>query len=687
MTYDGPNSMASVSSASATRERTSTTDGLGRLWKVVEDPLGKNYLTTYAYDLRDGLTSVTQIRKADNVADATQTRTFTYDSLGRLSKAGNPETGDISYTYDDDGNATKVTLASGKERRMSYNERHQVTGKNYFQMPANLALADTPPVTYCYDGQAYNGTSCAAATSVNANGRLTQVTSTAATNNYPEYDWLGRLTKSSQVVDSQSYIFYYGYSLGGQLVYQKYPSGREVSFAYDVAGQAVTVAKGATVGACTPVNGVYPCYASGITYAPHGGMQAATFGPLTHNSTYNSLLQVSGISASASNAAWSQTNTFFAPYNDGNIWKIASTGAQGGTVNGTYSYDSLGRLATESETGTGAAPGQTYEYDSVGNRWVKGIPASTAATGLSALTPTSADWYVGATNRLTSTGFTHDADGNLTAMQGAVLTYDAENRMVTSSLSAATQYWYDGEGRRVKKKVGTAAAVVYVYDAGGALAAEYGGESAATATQWLVTDHLGSTRMVVDAAGNRVEAHDYMPYGEEVRTSGTDGVGQKFTGQMRDGEMNGGLMQGLDFFEARYFSGATGRFTGADDPLTFADPDNPQSWNLYGYGLNNPLLYSDPSGHNPCVDGINPETGNMCVTGTGQAPGPSPVPSLMLRSFVDVFVTTAQVVKKTQELLQPAVDWVNTVKRRNLPCMAGAGRAGSTAGAVVGAAG
>jgi len=50
---------------------------------------------------------------------------------------------------------------------------------------------------------------------------LTQVTSTAATNSYPEYDWLGRLTKSTQVVDSQPYIFYYGYTLGGQLNYQK----------------------------------------------------------------------------------------------------------------------------------------------------------------------------------------------------------------------------------------------------------------------------------------------------------------------------------------------------------------------------------------------------------------------------------------------------------------------------------
>jgi hypothetical protein len=53
----------------------------------------------------------------------------------------------------------------------------------------------------------------------------------------------------------------------------------------------------------------------------------------------------------------------------------------------------------------------------------------------------------------------------------------------------------------------------------------------------------------------------------------------------------------LDFFGARYYSSAQGRFTSADTPLVYSRPDNPQTWNLYSYGGNNPLNTVDPDGH------------------------------------------------------------------------------------------
>ena len=65
---------------------------------------------------------------------------------------------------------------------------------------------------------------------------------------------------------------------------------------------------------------------------------------------------------------------------------------------------------------------------------------------------------------------------------------------------------------------------------------------------------------------------------------------QKFTGKERDAET------GLDYFGARYFSGAQGRFTSADDPFNDQDTSDPQSWNLYGYVRNNPLTSIDPTG-------------------------------------------------------------------------------------------
>jgi RHS repeat-associated protein len=59
-------------------------------------------------------------------------------------------------------------------------------------------------------------------------------------------------------------------------------------------------------------------------------------------------------------------------------------------------------------------------------------------------------------------------------------------------------------------------------------------------------------------------------------------------------------MTGLDYFGARYFSGAMGRFTSPDEPLIGQDEQNPQSWNLYSYVQNNPLVNVDPWGHD-CV--------------------------------------------------------------------------------------
>jgi RHS repeat-associated protein len=67
-----------------------------------------------------------------------------------------------------------------------------------------------------------------------------------------------------------------------------------------------------------------------------------------------------------------------------------------------------------------------------------------------------------------------------------------------------------------------------------------------------------------------------------------------FPGKERDAET------GLDFFEARYYSSPQGRFMSPDEPLFDQSPEDPQSWNLYGYVRNNPLRFADPNGRE-CV--------------------------------------------------------------------------------------
>jgi RHS repeat-associated protein len=64
----------------------------------------------------------------------------------------------------------------------------------------------------------------------------------------------------------------------------------------------------------------------------------------------------------------------------------------------------------------------------------------------------------------------------------------------------------------------------------------------------------------------------------------------QFTGKERDTET------GLDYFGARYYSGAQGRFIGADPLLSSGRPSNPQTWNRYAYAGNNPLRNIDPTG-------------------------------------------------------------------------------------------
>jgi RHS repeat-associated protein len=184
--------------------------------------------------------------------------------------------------------------------------------------------------------------------------------------------------------------------------------------------------------------------------------------------------------------------------------------------------------------------------------------------------------------------------------------YDAEDRQVSATINGlTTNYTYDGYGNRVMKTSGSQS-TVYVYDAFGSLAAEYSTQSAAspcgTPTCYLTADHLGSTRLLTDSSGNAVRRYDYESFGTEIPsgvggrstamgyTATPDSFNLKFTGQERDSET------GLDYFHARYYSAAQGRFQGPDPENAGASLTDPQSWNGYAYVNNNPMMFTDPDG-------------------------------------------------------------------------------------------
>jgi RHS repeat-associated protein len=284
--------------------------------------------------------------------------------------------------------------------------------------------------------------------------------------------------------------------------------------------------------------------------------------------------------------------------------------AQPAHVNQTFAYDGVNRLTMAQETGSW---GRTFDYDQWGNI---AVTTPNNVVPLNVNTATSLNQY-NANNQRSDLGQGYDAAGNQTLMNPQItLTYDAENRQTAAS--GGYTYTYDGAGRRVMK-VGGGVTTVFVYDAMGELAAEYSNaaNTSPCLTCYLSYDHLGTTRLVTDASGRVVSRHDYLPFGEEIPSgvggrdgawgSGADGVNQKFTGKERDAE------SGLDYFGARYYGGALGRFTSPDDPSNDQDEHDPQSWSLYSYVRSNPLRSIDPNGED-CITTSNQTSSGVAVT-------------------------------------------------------------------------
>jgi len=102
----------------------------------------------------------------------------------------------------------------------------------------------------------------------------------------------------------------------------------------------------------------------------------------------------------------------------------------------------------------------------------------------------------------------YDNTGNTTAgPSGQVFNYDGENKqvLVTNGSGTVGQYWYNGDGQRVKKYVpATGETTVFVYDAGGKAIAEYStmvASSTDAKLNYQTADHLGSPRINTDQNG------------------------------------------------------------------------------------------------------------------------------------------------------------------------------------------
>ncbi len=203
--------------------------------------------------------------------------------------------------------------------------------------------------------------------------------------------------------------------------------------------------------------------------------------------------------------------------------------------------------------------------------------------------------------------FTYDANGNMITRVENGLTYtqafNIENQLVSVTVSGqTTQFVYDGDGNLVKKIKPDGSRTIYVgsvyevnkspsgsvtstttyYPAGGAIRVN-------GTVYYILSDHLGSASTTTDSSGIVTGEQRYYPFGETRLITGSIPTDHLYTGQR---EITG---LGIYHYGARFYSPKLGRFLSPDSIIP--DQFNPQYLNRFSYGLNNPLRYTDPTGH------------------------------------------------------------------------------------------
>jgi RHS repeat-associated protein len=280
-----------------------------------------------------------------------------------------------------------------------------------------------------------------------------------------------------------------------------------------------------------------------------------------------------------------------------------------------YGLDDLSRLTTETKNGQG----RTIEYDNTDQVTTVTGSNSEGYTYDKNGNRTNTGYVTGSGNRLLSDGtyiYDYDAEGNRTKRTKIVggnvdlYTWDYRNRLtaIVSQTSSGTVtqtvgYEYDVDDQRVQKTVDGVVEnyfidrdqIAVVTDGGGNQTFHYLyglnvdqvlAQDSSTGMVWALADRLGSIDLLTDKDGVVVDKRTFDSFGRVLsETNPSVSFRYGYTGRERD------LESGLDYYRARYYDPAVGRFISVD-PMGFGAGDT----NLYRYVSNNATNWTDPSG-------------------------------------------------------------------------------------------
>lgn len=535
--YDALNRLTSVYNALNQRTRY-TYDGNGQLAKVTVQAKGgaEQTLNTKNYNEVGLLTS-----KLDG---ASQSESLSYNALGQLTSKTDRNGSVFGNNYDEIG-TLKSSTVSGNINNVPQTQKTEVT---YNDGSPNLQTTKTY----------LNGTQKAMQSSrVNSLNQVRSMSGTVypsgvvghSVNILNQRDALGRMTQLND-----SYLgFYVNYQYNKTRLDKVQTNGSSV------------------VDSASAANVQYG-------YTANNLVKFITYPTLTDGSvlqtayTYNKALNwVESITNQKGSSVLSRY--VYGYDNNGNVISVKETKKDGTEQTTTFAYDALNRLIATVHPGGGR---DTYTYDVRGNRLTMEQSVSDPVASFEDTSYSYDLWntLTSVTKNGSETRFEYYADGL---------------RAVKSKGSTHTQVNYDFNGQVIteEKLNGNNIVQKSTYVRGDRVLVKK--DKTASKDYYYLYNGHGDVVQMVDTSGAIVNSYAYDVWGNITSQKEETPNPFKYTGEVYDEET------GFYYLRARYYDPSMGRFLNED---TYEGQiDNPLSQNLYTYVHNNPLRYTDPSGH------------------------------------------------------------------------------------------
>jgi RHS repeat-associated protein len=558
-----------------------THDSRGRLTSITVG--GRT--SSLAYDLNGNLDYL--VAPDGNVYD------YTYDLMGRLRAEVRPDGTTVEYQYDESGNLSVLTNPNLVSYGFGYNANNQ---RQALVQPLSGVIG------YHYDKERrLRSVSLPSGRTIQntyQQGNLVAVDSPEGTTSY-SYASGSRL--ASALRNGEGFSLTYD----GPLVTSDTRSGtigKSIVYAYnsDLAVSSINYA-GATITLGYDVDGLLST-AGGFTISRNAqnGLPVALSGHgLTQIRSFNGYAELDGAASSVAGVhayGWSVAAR-------DSVGRITQREERigGSVVTWEYTYNAVGRLTSVRKDG---AVVESYTYDANGNR----LGETNALRGI-----IGESGSYSAEDHVMSRGlesYVFDVDGFLqsrTTPEGTThYQYSTRGELLRVEKPDGTilNYVHDPQGRRIAKQINGITVEKYlwknqtmllaVYDGNDNLLQRYTYADSRTpvsmtvggATYLLLTDQVGTLRVIADSSGAIVKRIDYDSFGNIIGDDNPEfTVPFGFAGGLHD--KNTGLVR----FGFRDYYPVTGRFT-AKDPIDFNGGDT----NLYAYVMSDPVNGIDPSG-------------------------------------------------------------------------------------------